>query len=379
MEENEDGKKIANQCDENETICSQQYNVYIFGDELNDKLKLLNYEENYANLDMSYRTISREYFVRSTNVGEQFFIFTTLSAWLIRISVDPKFAFPRESDDPNGVISNILNVLRSKNISIDFSPNKLKSGAGVQCLYVLNKLADLALIATEITAEEFEEIDQQQQIDIADDEDHGIDIDLQALPLVAEQPLESILKSDTDVTSWKAEVERAAPQLKIIIRQDAKDWRNHLEQMQTLQTVLKELLNSAQPLLKGLASDLSSTMERIAIRENHLNNELQAAMTKFRAAKDNLAEANEKYKTIGTGIAERTAKLQRVCDELEQVKQQIEETSSRNNDGAPMLRLKQALQKMESEIVKMNVQISVMQQSILQSQLKNRAAFNAYF
>lgn len=46
---------------------------------------------------------------------------------------------------------------------------------------------------------------------------------------------------------------------------------------------------------------------------------------------------------------------------------------------APMLKLKQALQKMESEILTMNVQISVIEQSLLQSQLKNRAAYNAYF
>lgn len=38
---------------------SQQYNMYIISDELNDKLKLLNYEEDYANLATSYRTISR--------------------------------------------------------------------------------------------------------------------------------------------------------------------------------------------------------------------------------------------------------------------------------------------------------------------------------
>lgn len=43
-----------------------------------------------------------------------------------------------------------------------------------------------------------------------------------------------------------------------------------------------------------------------------------------------------------------------------------------------MLRLKQALQKIESEILTMNVQISVIEQSLLQSQLTNRTAYNAY-
>lgn len=43
-----------------------------------------------------------------------------------------------------------------------------------------------------------------------------------------------------------------------------------------------------------------------------------------------------------------------------------------------MLKLKQALKKMESDILTMNVQISVIEQSLLQSQLENRAAYNAY-
>lgn len=43
-----------------------------------------------------------------------------------------------------------------------------------------------------------------------------------------------------------------------------------------------------------------------------------------------------------------------------------------------MLRLKQALQKIESDITRMDVQIGVIEQSLLQSQLKDRAAYNSY-
>lgn len=50
-------------------------------------------------------------------------------------------------DDPNGTISNIVGALRSKNVPIAFALSKLKTGAGEECLYVLDKLADLALLA----------------------------------------------------------------------------------------------------------------------------------------------------------------------------------------------------------------------------------------
>lgn len=59
MEDKED--KIEKENGEGATEQSpfQQYDLYVINDELNDKLKLLNYEEEYANLVTSYRTISR--------------------------------------------------------------------------------------------------------------------------------------------------------------------------------------------------------------------------------------------------------------------------------------------------------------------------------
>ncbi|OZC12828.1 hypothetical protein X798_00462 [Onchocerca flexuosa] len=386
-------------------IKAQQYDLYVLSDELSDKLKLLNYEEDYASLAASYRTISREYFVKSTNIGEQFFIFTTLSAWLIQKAINPSFAFPEEFDDPNATISSILEALRSKNVSITFAPNKLKTGAGEQCLYVLDKLADLALAAeqfswikadpvlendeeadvevdqAEITVEEF---DENEQIDIADDDDNEIVMDLKTMPLRIndgknQQSLDGILHSDADVDSWKLEVERVAPHLKVTFEQDSKSWRMHLERMRSLQKAMAELLSTTEPRLKSIINELDKTMERIVNREKHFNNQLEPVLTKFCLAKERITEAKEKYKEISGGISERTQKLQHVSDEVEQIKQQIDERSLRNSDGAPMLRLKQALQKMESEILIMNVQISVIEQSLLQSQFNSRAAYNAYF
>ncbi|MCP9261031.1 Intraflagellar transport protein che-13 [Dirofilaria immitis] len=354
---------------------AQQYDVYVLSDELNDKLKLLNYEQDYANSAASYRTLSREYFVKTTNIGEQFFIFTTLSAWLIQKAIDPSFAFSQEFNDPNGIILSILDALRSKNVPISFAPNKLKTGAGEHCLYVLDKLADLALVAeqfswiradpmweddeetklavdqAEITTEEFNE---DEQINVAADDDSEIVMDLKAVsPRIN-------FDNDVKVSSkfWKLEVERVAPHLKITFEQDSKDWRMHLERMRSLQKSVTELLSTTEPNLKRISNELEKTMERI--------------INRWQFCPYYMIEIN-------SSILERTQKLQHISDELEQIKQQIDEKNLQNNDGVPMLRLKQALQKMESEIMTMNVQISVIEQSLLQSQLKNRTTYNAHF
>ena len=58
---------------------------------------------------------------------------------------------PQEFDDPNSTISNILDRLRKFGVTIDFAPSKLKQGFGEQALFVLDRLSDEALRATQFT------------------------------------------------------------------------------------------------------------------------------------------------------------------------------------------------------------------------------------
>ena len=54
--------------------------------------------------------------------------------------------------------------------------------------------------------------------------------------LLPQRP-EEILQSTTDAEEWHLEVERVAPQLKVTVRVDARDWRTHLEQVLDLFTI----------------------------------------------------------------------------------------------------------------------------------------------
>lgn len=83
---------------------------FLVMENLYDKLKLLNYDAEFVQ-NLKMKPIHRHYFVLAKNPGEQFYLFTTLSAWLIR-KMGRMFEQPHESDDPNATISNILDVLR---------------------------------------------------------------------------------------------------------------------------------------------------------------------------------------------------------------------------------------------------------------------------
>ena len=95
-----------------------------------DTLRVFNFHQIYTLLqefvkELRMRPLNRHYFVLQTNPGEQFYLFTSLSAWLIRKCGIP-FDQPQEFDDPNSTISNILDQLRKNGITIDFPPSKLK-------------------------------------------------------------------------------------------------------------------------------------------------------------------------------------------------------------------------------------------------------------
>ena len=79
-------------------------------DDLMEKLKLLNYEKQLLR-DMKMKPLSKFYFVKSTNPGEQFHMFTSICAWLIR-KLGKNFEQPQEFDDPNETIANIIRVLQ---------------------------------------------------------------------------------------------------------------------------------------------------------------------------------------------------------------------------------------------------------------------------
>ena len=100
---------------------------------------------------MRMRPLNRHYFVLQTNPGEQFYLFTSLAAWLVRKTgrdLEP----PNEYDDPNSTIANILDHVRQMGVSIDFPPSKLKQGFGEQAIYVLDRLSGLYIKAHQTLA-----------------------------------------------------------------------------------------------------------------------------------------------------------------------------------------------------------------------------------
>eukprot|EP00076_Gallus_gallus_P029000 XP_015152943.1 intraflagellar transport protein 57 homolog isoform X2 [Gallus gallus] len=303
------------------------YAAFVLMEELLDKLKLLSYEEE-ALRRHNVRPLSRHYFALPTNPGEQFFVFCTLAAWLIT-KAGHHFEQPQEYDDPNAIISKILSELRSFEEESDNEENFI----------------DLNVLKAQTYRSDVKDTTKQEEI----------------------------LQSTTDAAEWNLEVERVLPQLKVTVRTDNKDWRIHVDQMHQHKDGIESSLKETRGYLDKFHNEISRTLEKINSREKYINNQLEHLIQEYRSAQALLSEAKEKYQEGSGGVTERIRVLSEITEVLEKVKQETEEKGSSMTDGTPLVRIKQALTKLKQETIQMDIQIGVMEHTLLQSKLKEKS------
>eukprot|EP00794_Sanderia_malayensis_P010785 gene10785-11939_t len=373
-------------------------NSFVVMEDVLDKLKLLEYETKFCK-EWAFKPFSRHFFAVPTNPGEQFHAFTSVAVWALN-ECGVSLERPQEYDDPNATLSTILGEARKLGISADFPPSKLKTGNGEHVIYLLDKLSDEALKAQRFSwkkprHEDEEEEDEvvveddaeltidklndelAEEIDEVDDEESYLGLaDLKqqsyGIDRVESKP-ESMLQSNTDSAEWKLELERVLPMLKVHIRTDNKDWRNHYEQMKQYSDGITTTLTDTKGQLDKLHHEISKTLEKISSREKYINNQLEHLIQEYRSNQDQLAETKERYKQSSGGVTELTQKLAQITDELEQVKQQMDERGTNMTDSGPLVRIKQALAKLKQETMEMELRIGVLEHELQKARLQEKS------
>ncbi|VDM05662.1 unnamed protein product [Schistocephalus solidus] len=80
----------------------------------------------------------------------------------------------------------------------------------------------------------------------------------------------------------------------------------------------------------------------------------------------------EKYRQASGGITERSKVLGELTDELERVKQEMDQRGSSMTDGSPVVRIKQAIQRLKAEITAMDIRTGVLEHTLLRMHLRAR-------
>ena len=368
---------------------------FLVNESVTEMLKLLNYEETFCK-EFSFKPFSRHFFAVSRNTGQQFHAFASLFAWLVSL-LGTHFEAPQEYDDPNTILSQIVDELKTIGYGTDFPRSKLRQGSGEVVLDILKGLCEKVLTASgfqwksavfheedvdeEVIGDETAELTtkdvEEEIVDETDQHDDFLDLEgmkeLNLRPLERGKP-ESVLESSQDAAEWRLEVERVLPMLKVHIRTDNKDWRSHIEQMHQHQSEIDSAMVETQSQLDKLYTEVTRTLEKIGSREKYINQQLEGHIEEYRNLQNKLAEVQQRYKSSSGSVNDLTRDLAQITDELEVVKAQMDERGTSMTDSGPIVKLKQGLQRLKAENKQMELRIGVLEHVLTSGMVRDRSA-----
>jgi estrogen-related receptor beta like 1 len=119
------------------------------------------------------------------------------------------------------------------------------------------------------------------------------------------------IESAVDAAEWKLELERVAPQLRVVSAADAKDWRTHLEAAHKHQEEIARTFPEVKVLLDHVAADVAQMMEKIDTRERYVNNQLEPLSAEYQHHRENLNGSQQRYNKSTEAVADLTNELAR--------------------------------------------------------------------
>jgi len=361
------------------------FQVFLQNEALMEKLKLLNFERDFLQKQKGLRTISRITFSmpNKESHGEQFTQFIKLAQFLLQcnglnVEVD-------EFDDPGTTISSISESCRRVGVNMDFPASKLRDGYGIFVVNLLNSLADSALgnrnhkwrlpsypqEEDEIEAAEAEDDEEmmldEEEVDEVDSDDDGAILQLDDLDQRNYQP-EKVPQVSTipsiDPEAWKEEVERLAPQLKLTLRGDQKNWRQRIDALRQSNEQIVSISEETLKKLNRIADDIGKDLDKTKSRERHINQNMENLVTELRTAHDKLAQAKETYQGQTSGIAQKSEELQQVVQELELIKTELEERGQAISDSKPLSLAKKAMADLQKDNCELDIQIATIEHEL---------------
>ncbi|CAG9467677.1 unnamed protein product [Pedinophyceae sp. YPF-701] len=378
-----------------------------------EKLKLLQYEQTFCKTRKpAWPALSRGFFALpgSREAVQPFYYFVYLAGWLLREG-GHQYESPAQFEDPNVLISGLLSALRKAGFNTgQLSASKLRSGVGDAVCGVLDALVDHTLevkgfkfqppLRQKEPSMEYQDIDMTSEEEeevggFADSfEEAGGDSGLTSLTAAppvptgrgrgrdvadgakdaaaparsAAAPIESSIR---DVQSWRIEAERVAPQLRLRVESDVRDWRAHLERAKAHEEEVLRLLPPSKAHLGKLISEVTLELDKLASRERNLNEQFETQRMDYQSAKDKLDTTRANHNRESDKLAELTNQLQHIETELEDVRNMLDEKGSSISDSSPVLRMKAAIRDLQREVRDMDVRVGVVQHSLVQHALKD--------
>merc|ERR1712187_563879 len=124
--------------------------------------------------------------------------------------------------------------------------------------------------------------------------------------------------------------------------------------------------------LDKLSRELSGNLDRIRSKESFINTQFEHRALDFREQKEELNRVQTQYTELNEVVMNLQIELKNVAEELEVVKNDMEERSSTVTDTAPIVKMKDAFKKLRSDTRQLEVRIGVVSHTLMQAKLRQR-------
>merc|ERR1712110_196883 len=100
---------------------------------------------------------------------------------------------------------------------------------------------------------------------------------------------------------------------------------------------------------------------------------MEGLLMQLRQTQDRLGESEANYEKVSGGLARKTEELGQITNQLDQVKRAMEERGTSMTDGAPLVKLKQALNRVTQENKDMRLQAAVLEHQLTQMRMHKKS------
>jgi len=363
--------------------------IYLMWENTLDKLKILDYERLFCQIQGKHQSYSRIHFViPAKNTSSQLDDFFDLCQWLIgEISHSTEVLHRDQYDDPNTTINKLLLALRQLDFKATFPSQKLRSGYGEQVCLVLEFLVDKALdtrgfkfsspIYVDNTQIEQPQLDDDEDDEIEDEaignnDDDAIfeDANRQDMNEISlDNSNHQILQAAIDPIEWKIELERVGPKLKAQQQLSLHEWRAHVDQTLDSKSEIEKYLSDTMKDLTIMNKVVLDETSRARTKEKYLSVQFAGLCEEFSKVKQRVEEleqvsmkSNERLSVLNNTYTE-------LNDKFDELKELIDSKDSGINDTSPLVRIKAALQQIKSEISVFDLRIGVVANSLLSARV----------
>jgi intraflagellar transport protein 57 len=165
---------------------------------------------------------------------------------------------------------------------------------------------------------DLDQVEEEMAAQYGSDEDEYdsayLNFNVKTMAPNANQLRAQVLESNSDAETWKIEVERVIPRLKLAAKAgkfrdllafknlvltcviDTRDWRSRLQLLTQYSANVSNAMASSQSLLEKMSTEIEKNLERIQTRENYMNSQLSTLLSQYSKTQEHLKQLEEKYR-----------------------------------------------------------------------------------